>query len=387
MVKSMNDKGGGGTDTGPMLEYGNKALKLQKRIYEEGKQESQPWYQAGTSAVNQLSTLMGIKPTASATSRQSLIDQYKPQFTSTSTVSGSSPANSREAQARANAYYTKYKQAPAGYTLGNTLAGGKMGTAVYPTSTGPTSTSTTDQAGLNAYVDKLLADQSASAESNPLFGALARGFTMEDYQADPGYQFRLSEGNKALERQLNARGKTFSPEAVNALQSYGQGLASEEYGNAYGRFNQDQGNLFNRLATLSGFGQAAQAGQAAAGANYAQSAGDLYTGMGNAITSANVANAANRGSMFNTLVGAGANIAGAYFSDERLKTDIELVREENGHKIYNFKYKTDPSRVYEGVMAQDVLEYMPDAVHKVGEYYAVNYPMLGLEMKEVTSAA
>lgn len=74
---------------------------------------------------------------------------------------------------------------------------------------------------------------------------------------------------------------------------------------------------------------------------------------------------------------------GSLFSDERLKTDIELVREESGHKIYHFKYKTDPNRVYEGVIAQDVLEYKPEAVHKVGEYYAVNYPMLGLEMKEV----
>jgi hypothetical protein len=90
---------------------------------------------------------------------------------------------------------------------------------------------------------------------------------------------------------------------------------------------------------------------------------------------------------------AGAGAAGGFLgsglgslfalSDERLKTDIELVREENGHKIYHFKYKTNPDKVYEGVMAQDVLEYKPEAVHKVGEYYAVNYPMLGLEMKEV----
>jgi inorganic triphosphatase YgiF len=309
---SSGGKGGGGTDTGPMLEYGNKALKLQEKIYNEGKQQAQPWYQSGSSAVNQLSTLMGLTPQASASSRQSLFDQYKPQFTTTSTVAGSSPANSREAQAKAGAYYKKYGQAPPGYQLGNTLAGGKMGTAVYPISTKPTSTTSTDTAGLNAYIDNILAQQSSEAESNPLFGTLAKGFSMSDYQADPGYQFRLAEGNKALERQLNARGKTFSPEAVNALQSYGQGLASEEYGNAYGRFNQDQGNLFNRLATLSGFGQAAQAGQAAAGQNYAQSAGDLYTGMGNAITSANVAKAANSGSMFNTLLGAGAQLGSSW---------------------------------------------------------------------------
>lgn len=388
---------GGGTDTGPMLEYGNKALKLQEKIYKEGKQEAQPWYQTGTGAIGQLSTLMGIKPQNNAYSRQSLLDQYRPQFTTSQTTQGArgglkdirqmSPAE-RRSQVEAQDYYKKFGQAPPGYRMANLMGSGKLFAGVIPDSTGPTTTQSTDQSALNAYVDSLLAKQGAEAESNPLFGTLAKGFSMSDYQADPGYQFRLSEGNKALERQLNARGKTFSPEAVNALQSYGQGLASEEYGNAYGRFNQDQGNLFNRLATLSGFGQAAQAGQAAAGQNYAQSAGDLYTGMGNAITSANVARAANSGSMFNTLLGAGAQLGSAYFmSDERLKTDIELVREENGHKIYHFKYKTDPNRVYEGVMAQDVLEYMPDAVHKVGEYYAVNYPMLGIEMKEVTRAA
>jgi len=31
-------------------------------------------------------------------------------------------------------------------------------------------------------------------------GELVRGFTMGDYQADPGYAFRLSEGQKALDR-------------------------------------------------------------------------------------------------------------------------------------------------------------------------------------------
>lgn len=376
-------KGGGSTDTGPMLQYGNKALKLQEKIYNEQRADAQPWYQAGTSAVNQLSSLMGLSPSTSASSRQSLMDQYAPQFTSTSTTQSSSPAMN---QAQANAYYTKHQQAPPGYQLSNTLAGGKVGTAVKPLSSGPQSTSTTDTAGLNSYIDNLLAQQGSESQSNPLFGSLAKSFSMDDYQQDPGYQFRMDEGNKALERSLNAQGKTYSPEAIKALQSYGQGLASEEYGNAYNRFNTDQGNLFNRLSTLSGFGQAAQGQNAQAGANYANAGSDLYTGMGNAITSANVANAANKGSMFNTLLGAGAQLGSAYmFSDERLKTDVVKVGEINGHNIYQFKYIAEPNRTFEGVIAQEVLETDPHAVRNVDGYLAVDYDALGLTMREVVT--
>jgi len=241
---------------------------------------------------------------------------------------------------------------------------------------------TTDTAGLNSYVDNLLAQQ--GGETGADFGKLAKGFTMDDYQADPGYQFRLAEGNKALERKLNASGKTYSPEAANALQSYGQGLASEEYGNAYNRFNQNNDNLFSRLAALSGFGQNAAGQNVASNTNYANAAGDLYTGIGNSITSANVANAANRGSMFNTLVGAGARLGSAYMmSDRRLKHDIQEHGEKNGIKLYKFRYNDHPEAQYIGVMADEV-EHIPGAVHENEGYKWVDYSKLpDIEMEEV----
>ena len=62
-----------------------------------------------------------------------------------------------------------------------------------------------------------------------------------DFEADPGYQFRLSEGNKAVQASAAARGGLFSGKTGTDLQDYSQGLASQEYGNAYGRF-QDQRN-------------------------------------------------------------------------------------------------------------------------------------------------
>ncbi|HKU28633.1 MAG TPA: tail fiber domain-containing protein [Candidatus Sulfotelmatobacter sp.] len=68
-------------------------------------------------------------------------------------------------------------------------------------------------------------------------------------------------------------------------------------------------------------------------------------------------------------------------SDVRLKTDIERVGTTvYGLPLYHFRYKTGAER-FEGVMAQDVLEVMPDAV-MVGEdgYYRVKYGQLGIQM-------
>lgn len=94
-----------------------------------------------------------------------------------------------------------------------------------------------------------------------------------DFEADPGYQFRMQQGNKAVQASAAARGGLFSGKTGMDLQDYSQGLASQEYGNAYGRF-QDQRNFnygkfgdtfnreravktdkYNRLASLAGVGQ------------------------------------------------------------------------------------------------------------------------------------
>jgi hypothetical protein len=61
-----------------------------------------------------------------------------------------------------------------------------------------------------------------------------------NFQADPSYGFRLSEGLKALERSAAARGGLMSGGTGKALQRYGQDMASQEYGNAFQRFQQDR---------------------------------------------------------------------------------------------------------------------------------------------------
>jgi hypothetical protein len=100
-----------------------------------------------------------------------------------------------------------------------------------------------------------------------------KSFSMADFQADPGYAFRLQEGQKALERSAAARGGLMSGGTMKALTGYGQGMASQEYQSAYNRFTGEQDRRFNRLSTLAGFGQNAVSQTGQAGQNFAQQAG------------------------------------------------------------------------------------------------------------------
>jgi hypothetical protein len=107
------------------------------------------------------------------------------------------------------------------------------------------------------------------------YGKYARDFGMSDFRADPGYQFRLSEGLKALDRQAAARGGLISGAALKAAQGYGQEQASQEYTNAFNRYQTNRANQLNPLQSLMGAGQSAvnQVGQA--GQTYANNAGEL----------------------------------------------------------------------------------------------------------------
>lgn len=91
------------------------------------------------------------------------------------------------------------------------------------------------------------------------------GPTADTLKLDPGYQFRLDEGQKALERSAAARGGLTSGGTIKATERYAQGLASQEYQNAYnralieyqqayGEFQTNQENTYRRLMGLTEIG-------------------------------------------------------------------------------------------------------------------------------------
>jgi hypothetical protein len=138
----------------------------------------------------------------------------------------------------------------------------------------------------------------------PEYGKFARPFGMSDFQQDPGYAFRLSEGMKALEASRAAQlGKStglLSGATFKALQRYGQEMGSQEYGNAFNRFQTERANRLQPLSGLTTLGQAAAANQGAAAGAFGTTAGNLTTDIGAAqaaggIGSANaIANAMNQ---------------------------------------------------------------------------------------------
>lgn len=86
----------------------------------------------------------------------------------------------------------------------------------------------------------------------------------DDLEMDPGYAFRLAEGEKARQRQQSAGGTRYGGGALKAAMRYGQDYASGEFSNAVNRRNSELGYLFS----LAGFGEQgiATAGQAGASA-------------------------------------------------------------------------------------------------------------------------
>lgn len=134
--------------------------------------------------------------------------------------------------------------------------------------------------------------QSGLQANQQLSDALAAGFNPTDLQNDPGYQFRLQQGMQGLQRQLGASGLGQSGAALKAAQEYGQGLASQEYQDAYNRWlGQNQ-----QLAGLSGQGYGA-----------AQNIADLYGDMGGINAQIAAANQENKNkTLAQVLSGAGS---------------------------------------------------------------------------------
>jgi len=174
-------------------------------------------------------------------------------------------------------------------------------------------------------------------------------FSMEKFQQDPGYAFRMSEGLKALDRTAAARGGLISGGALKAASRYGQDMASQEYQNAFNRYNQNRtynSGLFNTnrayqtgqynqnrnfntdlyqtnrtnalapLGSLMSSGQNAANNTGAAGQNYASNASSTYQQAGNAgaagINAAGQSNAAGQMGVANSLGNAVNTAASSY---------------------------------------------------------------------------
>jgi hypothetical protein len=180
--------------------------------------------------------------------------------------------------------------------------------------------------------------------------SMLRNFGAADFEKEPGYEFRLQEGNRNIENTAAARGGLLSGAALKAMQRFGQDFASNEFGRAsdrfnnnrsfaaseynnafnrqqgnlsfasgqadgaFNRFNTTQGNTYNRLAGVAGTGQQAINSVNAAGAQNAQFQGSNMIGMGNAQAASQIA----QGNAMSGMFGQIGNIAQTAFQKNQL---------------------------------------------------------------------
>jgi hypothetical protein len=103
-------------------------------------------------------------------------------------------------------------------------------------------------------------------------------FGMDQFTQDPGYAFRLKEGQRALDASAAARGGLISGNALRAAQGYGQEMGSQEYQNAFNRYQAERQAQLGPLQSLAGVGQTTAQQVGAMGAANAGAVGNYLTG-------------------------------------------------------------------------------------------------------------
>lgn len=185
-------------------ESADKATALQREMLNKSIELQEPFRQAGISGKNRLMTLMGLDPATSG----------DPEY-------GSLMRDFSAKDMNADPIYSS--MAP----------------------------------GMDASLARSEAERNSRGD---FANSMARRFTMADFEEDPGYKFRLEQGQKGLERSAAARGGLLSGRAAKDMAAYSQGMGSQEYGRASDRFTADRsfaaddyGSAFNRYAADRGF--------------------------------------------------------------------------------------------------------------------------------------
>lgn len=145
-------------------------------------------------------------------------------------------------------------------------------------------------------------------------------FGIAQFEADPGYAFRLSEGQKALDRQAAARGGLISGSALKAASRYGQEMGSQEYQNAFNRYQAERSAKLGPLQSLAGVGQTATQALGAAGESMTSGSnaalGAYGSQAGAALGAAGQARASGYIGQANAIAGGASGLSNMYMQNQ-----------------------------------------------------------------------
>lgn len=154
--------------------------------------------------------------------------------------------------------------------------------------------------------------------NDPQFGMLTKPFGMEDFKASPAYSFNLEQGQAAIDKAAAARHNFYSPATLQQIAKYSQGMASNEFQNAFSNYNTNLGNIWNRLYSLSSGGQNAATNMGGFGTTVGSQLGENAIGAGNAQAAGTIgsANAISQG-------------VGAYYNNQLLNNYIATLNKSS----------------------------------------------------------
>lgn len=255
-------------------------IEEQRRQYDTTRKDLAPWRATGAQATRRLRYLLGLGDPSS----------YNPAVRS-----------ARQAVSDAEREYNalmQVAQAPApaqaqfdGANFGENWDGGtlpayareRQGRQQGAPGSGVDSRALADaRTRLQSARNALAQAKAAPFDPGEGYGSLMRPFGLEDFEADPGYQFRLGQGTQTLENSAAARGMQLSGANLKALNRFNQDFASNEFGNAWNRDAANKSRQYGFLSGTSGQGLGAAGQTAAFGQQGANNITSLLGQQGNA---------------------------------------------------------------------------------------------------------
>lgn len=224
---------------------------------------------------------------------------------------------------------------------------------------------TTGRAGQDAYADTTGAN-----------GPAGNTRATTNFQANPGYQFTLNQGTENVLRNASRTGMGNSGNVNLDLSNYTTGLANNTWQDYVRNLQPFLGVTGNAAQGIAGVNTGLGTGLNQSFGNQASAAYGTQAGIGNAQSQAELARSSGAQNLLGlgqSAAGLAANVLPLMFSDARVKEDIEPVGELfDGQRIYRYRYIGDATpRI--GLMAQEVEQIEPDAVHDIGGIKAVDY--------------
>lgn len=257
------------------------ANALQLQMYNQNRQDLQPWRQAGIGALGALRQGLGL----GNPNYDQVVQQQQ--------VAASPQAQEVMGAMVDGKFYTADQANQMGGYAG-AIARANL-KPYYQTADGNISATKPQPMPANTMVKMQAPDAGQAAAPGPMDAKAAMGdyagvspnewtrkFSMQDFQEDPGYQYRLEQGRKALEGSAAARGMLSSGRTMKDLVRFGQEYGSQEYGNAFNRYAAERDAAFNKYAGLAGIGQSSTGQAIQLGANMANQQAANISGMGNA---------------------------------------------------------------------------------------------------------